>query len=210
MEASSKNTDGWLLRFTFRERVVHWTVALSFLYLALTGLALWTPKLFWLAAVFGGGEAVRWGHPWAGVIFVLALGAMFQNWSRDMRLDGDDKLWLRKAHLYAMHDKAGLPEPGRFNAGQKTLFWFQSAAAVVLLASGVILWFPEIMPRALRVAAILLHPAAAVASIAGVILHIYMATAATPGALRGMVEGSVPPRWAAAHHPKWYRENSRS
>lgn len=203
-------TEDKLLRFTFRERAVHWTVALSFLYLALTGLSLWSHKLFWLAAVFGGGEAVRGGHPWGGVVFVLALGAMFSHWAGDMRLDADDKLWLRNAHKYAMHNPSGLPEPGRFNAGQKMLFWFQSTAAVFLLASGVVLWLPEMMPRGLRLAAVLVHPVAAVGSITGIILHIYMATAATPGAFRGMIEGWVHPKWAASHHPKWYRETSRN
>jgi len=179
-------------------------VAFAFVYLALTGLSLWTQGLFWLASVFGGGEAVRWGHPWGGVIFVVALSAMFLKWAQDMKIDGDDKLWLRNVRKYAIHLEQGLPEPGRFNAGQKLLFWFQSGAAVFLLTSGVVLWFPEAMPRGLRLAAVLVHPVAAVGSIAGIILHIYMATVATPGT-RGMIVGWVPTEWAASHYPKWYR-----
>jgi formate dehydrogenase subunit gamma len=62
------------------------------------------------------------------------------------------------------------------------------------------------MPRGLRLAAVLVHPAVAVVSIAGIILHIYMGTAAVPGALRGMVSGWVTDAWARAHHPKWHRE----
>jgi formate dehydrogenase subunit gamma len=202
-------TESRLLRFTFRERAIHWGVAAFFLYSAFTGLSLWSPYLYWLSTVFGGGEAVRWGHPWGGVAFVLVLGAMFLNWSRDMRLQAEDKTWLRSAHRYAVHDDSALPEPGRFNAGQKMLFWSQSAAAFLLLGSGAVLWFPEATARELRLAAVLVHPLAAIASIAGVILHIYMATAATPGALRGMIEGWVPPRWAAVHHPKWFKEISK-
>jgi len=210
MDPSKKSAEERLLRFTLRERTLHWTVALSFLYCALSGLSLWTPLLFWLAAVLGGGEAVRWGHPWGGVIFFVALSAIFREWARDMKLDADDWLWLRNVHKYARHEESGLPEPGRFNAGQKTLFWLHSAAAVLLLSSGIVLWLPEVMPRALRLAAILIHPAVAAAFIAGIMLHIYMATVATPGAFRGMIEGWVPPRWAASHHPKWYREASKN
>ena len=203
-EASQK-----LVRFSFAERARHWMAALSFLYAALSGLALWSPHLFWLSSVLGGGETVRRWHPWGGVVFGVALGLMFRNWAREMKLDADDKVWLANAHKYAVHDEEGLPEPGRFNAGQKMLFWLQSLAVIVLIATGVVLWFPEAMPRALRLAAILVHPAVAVLSIGGIIVHIYMGTAAVPGALRGMIQGWVRPGWAASHHPKWYRDISK-
>jgi formate dehydrogenase subunit gamma len=196
-------------RFSSKERIIHWLAALSFLYAALTGLSLWSHHLYWLASVLGGGVAVRWGHPWGGTIFALVLGVMFTNWARQMRLDRDDKVWLRNAHKYAVHDEEGLPESGRFNAGQKMLFWGQSIAVLFLFASGLVLWLPEIMPRALRVAAILIHPVVAIFSIGGIIVHIYMGTAAVPEAFRGMIQGWVRPGWAASHHPKWYREISK-
>ena len=198
-----------LVRFSFAERARHWMAALSFVYAALSGLALWSPHLFWLSSVLGGGETVRRWHPWGGIVFGVALGLMFRNWAREMKLDADDKVWLANAHKYAVHDEEGLPEPGRFNAGQKMLFWLQSLAVIVLIATGVVLWFPDVMPRALRLAAILVHPAVAVLSIGGIIVHIYMGTAAVPGALRGMIQGWVRPGWAASHHPKWYRDLSK-
>src|SRR6266705_1312540 len=75
-----------LTRVSVTERVVHWSVALSFLYTALTGLALWSPRLYWLASVFGGGTTVRGWHPWGGLLFVLAFASMFRNWRSQMRL----------------------------------------------------------------------------------------------------------------------------
>ncbi len=196
-------------RFSFTERAVHWMAALSFLYAALTGLALWSPRLYWLASVFGGGETVRGWHPWGGVVFALVLAVMFTRWAREMRLDRADRQWLRKAHRYAVHDEAGLPEAGRFNAGQKTLFWVQSVATIGLFLTGLVLWFPEETGRSLRLAAILLHPATAIISMGAIIVHIYMGTAAVPEAFRGMIQGWVRPGWAASHHPKWYREISK-
>jgi len=195
-----------LIRFTFRERATHWLVALGFAYAALTGLALWSPRLYWLAAVFGGGPTVSAWHPWGGVLFVVFFAAMFIPWRRHMMLDRDDRKWLRLAHRYAAHDDAALPEAGRFNAGQKSLFWMQSVNAVLLIASGIVLWLPETMPRWMREAAVLIHPIAAIAAIGGVILHIYMGTAATPGAFRSMTRGWVSAQWAASHHPKWLRQ----
>lgn len=195
-------------RFDVRERVVHWLAALSFAYAALSGLALWSPRLYWLAAVLGGGATVRGWHPWGGVVFALVLGVMFQRWAGQMRLDADDRRWLRLAHRYARHDDADLPESGRFNAGQKVLFWTQSLSALLLLASGIVLWLPEMMPRDLRLAAILVHPLAAVVSIGAIIVHIYMGTAGVPGAFRSMIRGWVTPGWARAHHAKWHRRIS--
>jgi formate dehydrogenase subunit gamma len=203
-------TESKVIRFSVRERTVHWLVAMSFLYAALTGLALWSPRLFWIAAIFGGGTTVRAWHPWGGILFVLFFSTMFVSWKRQMRLDSDDRRWLRNAHRYAVHDETGLPEAGRFNAGQKSLFWVQSVNGVLLLLSGVVLWWPASMPRLLRELAVLIHPVAAVIAIAGLIIHIYMGTAAVPEAFRGMIQGWVTPRWAASHHPKWYRDIDRN
>ena len=193
-------------RFDATERAVHWMTAISFLYAALTGLSMWSYKLFWIASVFGGGPVVRGLHPWGGLVFAVLLGLMFRRWSAQMRLDASDRAWLKVAHRYAIHNETGVPESGRFNAGQKMLFWAQAAFALTLFATGAILWFPEIMPRALRLAAVLLHPLAAIGAIGGIIVHIYMGTAAVPGAFRGMMQGWVTERWAASHHAKWYRE----
>ncbi|MBM3788129.1 MAG: formate dehydrogenase subunit gamma [Acidobacteria bacterium] len=193
-------------RFSFAERASHWVSAACFLYAMFTGLALWSPRLFWMSGVFGGGETVRAWHPWAGMFFAAALGVMFRRWSAQMRLDADDRVWLAKSHLYAQNIEAGMPESGRFNAGQKMLFWTQTAAALTLVITGIVLWFPESMPRALRLGAILLHPAAASVSIGGIIVHIYMSTIGVPGALQAMVRGRVTAGWARSHHGKWYRE----
>jgi formate dehydrogenase subunit gamma len=196
-------------RFSLSERLVHWLVALSFLYAALTGLALWSPRLYWIAAVFGGGTTVRAWHPLSGLLFIAFFISMFARWRGHMRMDSDDRRWLRLAHRYAAHDYALLPEAGRFNGGQKSLFWLQSLNGIVLLFSGIVLWWPESIPRFLREAAILIHPLAAIVAIGGLIIHIYMGTAATPGAFRGMTQGWVKPGWAASHHSKWYREIRR-
>lgn len=192
-------------RFSFAERASHWTSAFCFLYAAFTGLALWSPRLFWLSGVFGGGETVRAWHPWAGLFFAVALGVMFRRWAKQMQLDADDQVWLAKSHLYAQNISAGLPESGRFNAGQKMMFWLQSASTLFLLLSGVVIWFPEMMPRSLRLVAILAHPLFAAVSLAGIIVHIYMSAFAVPGALHAMVRGKVSEGWARSHHGKWFR-----
>lgn len=196
-------------RFSSAERITHWLVAMSFVYAALSGLALWSHKLWWLAAVLGGGETVRAWHPIAGVIFALILAVQFRRWASLMKVDADDRQWLMVSHRYAVHDETGVPESGRFNGGQKMLFWLQSTSAVVLFVTGTVLWFPELMPRSARLTSILIHPLAAVASLGGIIVHIYMSTLVVKGALHAMTRGYVSNAWAKSHHAKWYRQITR-
>ena len=193
-----------LTRFSFLERGMHWMSALSFLYAALTGLSMWSHKLFWLASVVGGGPVTRWAHPWAGTFFAVALGFMFRQWAAQMKLTESDREWLRVSHRYAMNDEVGVPDAGRFNAGQKMLFWVQATSAQFQLVAGDVFWTPQIMPRTQRLAAILLHPVAALGSIAGIILHIYMGTLAVPGALHAMVRGVVTTGWSNLHLKAWF------
>lgn len=193
-------------RFDAYERVMHWMSALSFLYAALTGLAIWSPKLYWIASFFGGGAVIGGTHPWSGLLFSAAIGWMFLRWAKTMGLDADDRVWLTRLDKYVTHQHSALPGSGRFNAGQKMLFWSQIATTILLFASGIILWFPEWMPRNLRLFAIALHPLAAIGSIGGIIVHIYMGTAAVPHSMRAMLRGWVVPEWARFHHPKWYRQ----
>ncbi|MBI4906830.1 MAG: formate dehydrogenase subunit gamma [Acidobacteria bacterium] len=196
-------------RFTFPERMTHWLTAISFVYAGLSGTALWSRKMWWTASVLGGGETIRAWHPIGGVVFALLLALMFRRWATQMKIDADDRRWLAVSHKYAIHDEAGVPESGRFNAGQKMLFWVQSVSAIVLFASGIVLWFPELMPRGLRLIAILTHPLAAVASLGGIVVHVYMTTLVVPGALNAMLRGWVTPGWAASHHAKWFRAVQR-
>src|SRR5688572_33166505 len=88
-------------RFSFRERLIHWIVALSFLYAALTGLSLWSPRLYWLAAGYGGGVTLRACRALGGLIISRWLRGMFGAWRRHMRLEAGDCWWLRLAAWYA-------------------------------------------------------------------------------------------------------------
>jgi formate dehydrogenase subunit gamma len=194
-----------IVRYTLWERVVHWSVALSFIYLMLTGLALYSPRLFWMASVLGGGTTVRVWHPFAGVVFSVALVLMSLSWARCMWLYPEDRQWLLNIWSYITHKEEGLPEAGRFNAGQKMLFWLMSFSGLLLLLSGIPLWFPHKFSWDVRLASILVHEIATLAAIGGIIVHVYMGTLAVPGSLGAMAKGKVTDLWAKTHHPRWYR-----
>jgi formate dehydrogenase subunit gamma len=204
---------GRILRYTFHERATHWVAAISYIYLLLTGLAFWSPWLFWIAMLLGGGQISRTLHPWAGLIFTAAVLYMAVLWARQMRITETDKAWWRSLREYITNHDERMPPAGRYNAGQKLLFWGFFYCALLLLASGVILWFTEQVPwnlRDLRYAAVLVHPIAALLTIALFMLHVYMSVFAERGAFGSMIHGDVSENFARRYHPGWYQEVVRS
>ena len=199
-----------VIRYTFGERVLHWSVALSFVYTALTGLGLFFRPLTWLNALFGGGETVRVWHPIVATAFTILALALFFKWRKDVRIGRDDVAWLKAIRRVALNREEGLPPSGRFNAGQKVFFCAITLFSLALLASGVPLWFPGIAGAAVRTACVFVHDVASVGAVALVILHIYMATAATPGSFSAMVSGTVTEDWARHHHAAWKPEPVRN
>jgi formate dehydrogenase subunit gamma len=198
-----------IFRYDFRERAVHTLAAISYVYLLLTGLAFWTPWLYWIAIALGGGFVSRMLHPWAGLVFALAVGAMYTRWRREMRTTPEDREWRKAMAHYVRNDDSKVPPAGRFNYGQKTLFWVMASGGLVLLVSGLVMWFVASVPDelvALRAAATLVHAAAALVTIGGFIVHIYMGVAVVPGGLHAIVHGDVSERWAREHHGMWYQK----
>ncbi len=190
-------------RYSLVERVLHWTMALSFVYLGLSGLGLFTPKLGWLLTMLGGGQTVRAMHPIIGVVFTGSLLALFIKWIKDLILTPDDRVWLKCMRDYLAGRDEHLPPSGRFNAGQKLLFRTQVVLGLVLLASGLPLWFPESFSRELRLWSVLVHCVSGVGAMLSLVAHVHMAVIVTEGALRGMTEGTVSEEWARHHHGKW-------
>ena len=201
--------NGRVLRYDFGERLTHWTAALSYIYLLLTGLAFWSPWCFWLAAILGGGQISRTLHPWVGLIFFLAVMYMYSMWSSQMHATESDKQWWRSLKHYVQNEDDKMPPAGRYNAGQKMLFWSFFYSAILLLLTGIVLWFPERIPwsfRWLRYISVFLHPVVALATIANFMIHIYMSVFAERGAIDSMVQGDVSQHFVKRYHPEWYKE----
>jgi formate dehydrogenase subunit gamma len=200
---------GRVLRYPFWERFTHWAAAFSYIYLLLTGLAFWSPWCFWIAAAFGGGQTSRMLHPWIGLIFFLAVMRMYSMWSSQMRSTETDKKWWRSLKYYVQNEDDKMPPAGRYNAGQKALFWSFFYGAIILLLTGMVLWFPESIPwnlRWLRYIAVFLHPVAALATIGNFLIHIYMSVFAERGAFGSVIRGDVSLEFAKRYHPGWYEE----
>jgi formate dehydrogenase subunit gamma len=204
--AAGQNEDT-IVRYTFFERVNHWIGAFSYIYLLATGLAFWSPYLYWLAAVVGGGPIARAWHPWFGLIFTASIMVTFSQWRGDMEIDATDRAWAKAIPDYIKNEDEKLPPVGRFNYGQKLFFWGIFYSIILLLLSGVVLWYTETLPwslRFLRYAAVLIHASAALITIGLFLIHVYMSAFLEEGSFGSMIVGRVTPAWAWTFHRTWY------
>jgi formate dehydrogenase subunit gamma len=192
-------------RYSAFERVLHWEVAITFIALMLSGMALAYPRLAWLSGLFGGGQTMRAAHPWIGIAFTVGIVAMLVIWGRGMLLDRGDRLWFRRLGTYARTGHIGL-DTGRWNGGQKGYFWAALVLGIVLLLSGIPLWFPSVAGTGIREWSRLIHHAAYLLMVGGLIIHVLLSVFLFPGTLEGMTTGRVTRGWAAWHHPRWFRE----
>ena len=194
-------------RYSFHERICHWVTGVTYCYCLATGLAFYTPYLFWLAIALGGGPTSRFWHPLLGLAFVGGAMWMHGIWRPDMSITAADREWFAKSEDYITNQDALVPPQGRFNAGQKVFYWAMFYGAGLLLLSGLVLWFPEYVPagwRWIRGIAILLHESAALITIGAFIIHVYMGVFMVPGSVTAIVNGTVTAEWAKAHHRLWF------
>ncbi|HVP61632.1 MAG TPA: formate dehydrogenase subunit gamma [Myxococcaceae bacterium] len=193
-----------LVRFRYYTRVVHWGVALTFFVCLFTGLPIWTPIFGWLAALFGGLQVCRWLHPWTGIAFAVFALLQFVHWAGEMRLSAADKRFTANFLAYLRwetHDE----DTGKYNGGQKVLFWLSTLASLGLLVTGVVLWWPQFFGAQLREVSWVLHDLTFILFMLMIFGHIYLAIA-EPGTFSAMVKGTVTKAWARLHHPAWYRD----
>lgn len=203
METSAKD----LRRYDDATRMNHWAIALLFFAAGLSGLAFFHPSLYFFTHLFGGGPWTRILHPYFGVLmFLCFIGIYIKLW-RDNVINDVDKQWLGQAgEMFAGH-KENMPPVGKYNAGQKLVFWSMTVSLVVLLVTGLMFWhawFPA-MPVITRRIGVVLHALSAVVLVLTVIVHIY-ASIWVKGTTRAMTRGTVSRGWAQANHPLWYRD----
>lgn len=201
-------------RFSDWQRFIHWTTAITFIVLALSGVILLFGKIVvlpwighaafsWLAIVS------KYAHNIVGPIFTLCSVALFFTFLQRNFFGRADWLWVRKAGGLIGHK----PVPaGYFNAGEKLWFWLGvTLLGLLMSATGLVLDFPYWgavgsnvgTTRYVQQWANVLHILGATFYIAAAMGHTYIGTLGTPGAYRGMREGHVDEAWAQHHHALW-------
>jgi formate dehydrogenase subunit gamma len=197
-------------RFTYFERAAHWTVAISFVVLAVSGLVMALGKFVLLpvlgATLFGWlSYALKTLHNFVGPVFTVALLVFIVGYVRDNLPRAGDFAWLSRAGGMLGGD---LLPSGRFNAGEKVVFW---GGVIVLgltvVASGLVL--DKLVPgmaytRGEMQIAHMIHAVASFLMMAMFVGHIYMGTIGVKGSLQAMRTGYVDEAWAKEHHGYWY------
>lgn len=202
-------------RYSGSARLNHWVMAISFVLLLLSGLSLFHPSLFFLSGLFGGGVTVRWLHPWVGIVFAFSFLGLFLRFLPANLPELTDFKWIaRLKYVLTAHDEY-LPEIGKYNAGQKMVFWVQSALVPVMLVTGLCLWAPGLawveQTFAFKATidqkrlAALVHAVAAVGAIVVWIVHVYAAFWVR-GTLSAMTRGTVTGGWGWRHHRRWLKK----
>ena len=197
-----------IVRYTPNERTNHWITAISFVLLALSGLAMFHPAMSWLYAIFGGGQWTRILHPFVGCVMFLSFLILALRFWHNNYLDQADLQWMRQIDDVLNNREEKLPAIGKYNAGQKLLFFTMVICLLLLLASGIVIWrryFSFYFPIGIVRLAALVHAAAAFVLIVGIVVHIYAALW-IKGSIGAMTRGTVTYGWARKHHPNWFKE----
>jgi formate dehydrogenase subunit gamma len=193
-------------RYSAPERINHWIVAFCFVFAALSGLGFFFPSFNWLMHILGTPQLARILHPFIGVIMFAAFLLMFLRYWRDNLIERDDLEWAKNIRKVAQNEEVG--DTGRYNFGQKCVFWAAIVSLLLLLASGIVIWRPYFAGAfsipIVRLA-LVVHSVSAVVLIMVIMVHIYAALW-VKGTITAMVEGWVTPAWAKKHHPRWYRQ----
>ena len=197
-------------RFTYFERAAHWTNAIAFCVLAISGLVMAFGKFVLLPVT--GGLLFGWltwllktAHNFAGPLFAVSMVIVFLTFVRSSLPNRADLTWVRRGG--GMFGGAE-PPSHRFNAGEKFVFWGGVVIlGVIVIVSGFVLdkVVPGIDPtRGDMQLAHIVHAIAAVLIIAVFSAHIYMGTIGMRGAYQAMKTGYVDEGWAREHHRLWY------
>jgi len=199
-------------RYSGGARINHWITAGSLILLALSGFALFHPSLYFLTALFGGGQWTRIIHPFIGVVLLIGFTGLFLRFVWYNFPNIDDVRWLWRIRDVINGDEERLPEVGRYNAGQKFVFWAMTFLIIILVLSGIGLWdvyFSSYITIDQKRLAAVVHAVAAVAIVLVWILHAYSAIWVR-GTVRAMTRGSVTGAWAWRHHRKWLRQEVKT
>jgi formate dehydrogenase subunit gamma len=209
MRLEGEPTGVKIRRYNAVERLNHWMTAAAFIVLAITGLNYFLGKRL-LMPLLGPDLFSTWSY-WAKLAhnflawaFILGILIMLIVWIKDNLPDRYDMVWLKAGGgmFGGRH-----PPAGRFNAGQKLIFWSVILGGIALSVSGVMMLFPFAFTDINGMQwAQYVHAVIGVVLIAVIIAHIYTGTMGVEGSYTAMVSGEVDTGWARTHHSAWVQQ----
>jgi formate dehydrogenase subunit gamma len=211
LKLHDKPTGRMVERFSLAERWAHWTTAISFCVLAVSGMTTLFGKyvllpvlgytLFsWLSAL------AKNLHNFIAPLFIVSLLVLIVTYVKDNLPEKSDMAWFGGA--FAMFWSGKHVPSGRFNAGEKAYFWIGVVVLCITLSvSGVIMLFPNFeQVRTTMQQANVIHAVSAMIMILFALGHIYVGTIGVEGAYGNMRDGVTDETWAREHHELWYND----
>jgi formate dehydrogenase subunit gamma len=195
-----------ILRFKAFERFSHWLTAVSFVALGLTGLNITFGKIVLLPLIGPDAfsrvsELAKYVHNFTSFAFMAGLVLIVLIFFKDNLPERVDIDWLRQGGGFVKGKHA---PAGRFNLGEKLVYWLSLAAGVAVSLSGLLLLFPfygtNIADMQLAQVA---HAVVAILFVALILAHVYIGTLGMEGAFEAMGTGEVDLNWAKEHHDLW-------
>lgn len=210
----SKKNGKMVKRFNKGFIISHWVNAISFFVLYISALPMYTEFFDWLYVIFGGPENARLVHRIAAVGFMLPLPIMiffdikgFKNWAKNIfSWKKHDIEFLKAFPKEFFGGKSKAPKQDFFNAGEKANSWLMIITTLMLIGSGLIMWFPQYFSQGIIMWAYPLHNIGLGLAAAVVIAHIYMSIKLAKPSLQGIFKGDVTEEYAKDHHGRWYDE----
>ena len=189
------------------ERFVHWLLAISCLLLCFTGLGMMYETLNIFGVVMGGLHGLKVVHNITGIVFGVSLILAVQMWWREAGLFvfPEDIDWIKTVGGYLWHVDH-VPEVGKYNPGQKMFFLTVAFFGVIMLVTGLIMWFPGFLPMEPLRWMYPLHVLGFIVIFAFFFIHLYLGTIGSPGSVSAMISGWVTRAWLKKQHPKWLKE----
>jgi formate dehydrogenase subunit gamma len=198
-----------ILRFNSFERFTHWTVAVSFVILAITGLNITFGKDL-LLPLIGPDAFSRWSlaakyaHNYSSFPFTIGVIVLLLLWAKENVFTAVDIRWFKEGGGMVGHSD---PPAGKFNGGQKALFWLVVLATIGVAVTGTFLLFPFYLTNIFGMQIVqVFHALIAIAFVALIIAHIYIGTLGMEGGFDAMANGEVDLNWAKQHHPLWVEQ----
>jgi formate dehydrogenase subunit gamma len=150
---------------------------------------------------------VKYLHNFTGLFFALALLLAIKMWWHEAGVFSmpEDLEWIKVAGGYLWHVDE-VPAVGKYNPGQKMFFLAVAIFGVIMVITGLIMWFPLMFPSWLVRWLFVLHALGFVVILPFFFVHLYLGTIGSPGSLDAMTTGWVTRAWLKKQHPKWLKE----
>lgn len=193
------------------ERIVHWCLAISCLILIITGLGMMFHSFNFIGIPFGGLKNLKLVHNFVGILFIPSLFFAILIWWKEAAIFKfpEDLQWIMVAGGYLWHVDE-VPKTGKYNPGQKAFFIAVALCGVLMIISGLIMWFPLGFSRTLVSWMYPLHALGFLVIFPFFFVHLYLGTIGVPGSAQAIFTGYVTRAWAKKQCPLWLEEMEES